>query len=325
MMMTRPPFSSPSYLGDVIEDMLLWVDRLNLFSPRGSLSRLNYRDVGYSGGSDHVIFTDPTIGVPSLMLVHADVFHHTSYDTPDKCDPTELRRISTAAAMAALVIANAQDKKAADIAAYVAEKGLDRLHQRTRVSYGLLRDLARTDAFSDEAPTLYRRLLRYAEIIGGVDQEAVASCKELCPSSGTKKMIDGLAASIKKDIDAEKKRLEQYYRMVCLEQSVKPTIAKLSAAEGKAEKIVPRRLFRGPLPRRFFENALGEDARWYRDNARKIGGNMGNKTYEIANFANGKHNLLWIRDAVSAEFGETDVEFVLKYVEDLKKLKLLTW
>jgi len=325
MMMTRPPFSSPSYLGDVVEDMLLWVDGLNLFSPRGSLTRLNYRDVGYSGGSDHVIFTDPSIGVPSLMLVHADVFHHTSFDTPDKCDPTELRRITTAAAMAALVISNAQDEKAVDIAAYVAEKGLDRLHQRTRVSMGLLRDLSKTDEFPGKAPILYRRILRYAEIVGEVEKDAVASCKELCARSTTGKMIDDLAGIIIKDVEAEKARLEQYYRFVCDEMGTKATISKLSNMEKRAQKMIPKRLFRGPLPSQFFQTALDEDAQWYRDNASKSGGNMGNKMYEIANFTNGKRSLLWIRDAVSAEFGETDVEFVIKYVEDLKKLKLMTW
>lgn len=325
LIMTRPPFSSPSYLGDVVEDMLLWVDKLNMFSPRGSLTRLNYRDVGYSGGSDHVIFTDHTIGVPSLMLVHSDVFHHTSYDTPDKCDPTELRRVITAATMAALVIANAQDGKATDIAAFVAEKGLDRLHRRTRMSMALFRDLARTDEFHQTAPKLNRNIQRYTEIVGEVERLSVKSCKKLCQDSKAKKVIDDLAKDLEMDIEAEKKRIDRYYKFICNELKFLPTRTAMSDAEKNAEKIIPERLFRGPLPSNFLIQELGEGYRWYRENAQRIGGNIGTKFYEINNLADGNHNLLWIRDAISAQFGETDIEFIIRVVEDLKRLKLMTW
>ena len=323
MVLTRPPFSSPSYLGDVVEDMFLWVDRLDMHSSRGSYSRLNYRDVAYSGGSDHVIFTDPSIGVPSLMLGHADVFHHTSYDTPDKSDPTELRRVTTAAAMAALVIANAQDEKALDIAAYTAEKGLDRLHQRTRKSMAFLRGLAEKDDFTKEALIFYRDAMSYTEIVGGVGKASVLSCQELCRSARAKKTIDQISKNMDTDIRAENKRLEHYFQSVCQSRGFQPKRSPLTEQEINAQKIVPKRLYRGPLPYGFFEQSLGEGARWYWENARKIGGNMGDKMFEIANLADGKHDLLWIRDAVSAEFGETDVEFVMQYVEDMKKLQLM--
>jgi len=325
MVMTRPPFSTPSYLGDVVEDMFLWVDRLRLFSSRGSPQDLNYRNVGYSGGSDHVIFTDPTIGVPSVMLVHSDVFHHTSYDTPDKCDPTELRRVTLAAAMAGLVIANAQGEKAADIAAYVAERGLDRMHQRARRSMALLRERSGSETFAQSASALFRNLLSYAEIVGDVETASVQSCKELCQDATARTAIDGLAKTLEKDIAQEKQRLDQYYRFVCQSRGLNPERAGLTEIEKRAKRIVPKRTFRGPLPYQFLSNALGEEAKWYDENPRLIGGNMENKTFEIANFADGTHDLLWIRDAVSAEFGETDIAFVLRFAEDLKKLNLMSW
>jgi Iap family predicted aminopeptidase len=325
MVLTRPPFSSPSYLGDVVEDMFLWVDRLDFHSSRGSYFRLNYRDVAYSGGSDHVIFTDPTIGVPSLMLGHADVFHHTSYDTPDKCDPTELRRVTTAAAMAALVISNAEDEKALDIAAYVATKGLDRMHQQTRKSMADLRDLATTDKFPEEASAFYRNALRYTEIIGSVEKASLESCKELCRNAGMKKAIDQLSQNMNADIKSENTKLELYIQSVCKSRGFQAKRPALSELEKKAKAIIPKRLFRGPLPFDFFQQSLGEGVRWHLENIQKAGSNMGDKMFEIANFTDGSHDLLWIRDAVSAEFGDTDVEFVIRYVEDMKKLRLMDW
>lgn len=323
--MTRPPYSSPSYLGDVVRDMFYWVDDLNIFSERGSQMWLNIRDVGYSGGSDHYIFTDPSIGVPSLMLCHADVFHHTSYDTPDKCDPTELRRVVTATAMAAMTIANSDDQNAVDIAAHVAECGLDRLHQRSRKSMTYLRTLMNQEDFLQDGFNLFQRLLSYTEIVGVVEKSAIQSCKELCQDKRLKSTIDQIAKSIEQDIRTEKKRLQNYFEILCSQNNIKVSSHRLTNVENKAQRIVPKRLFRGPLPRDVLGQKLGERYAWYQKNASLIGGNMGNKTYEITNLINGERNLLWIRNMVSAQFGETSVEFVLHFVEDLKSLNLVSW
>lgn len=322
--MTRPPFSNPSYLGDVVEEMLLWVSDLYLHSPRGSYLPFNYRDVGYGGGSDHVIFTDPSVGVPSLMIVHGDVFHHTSYDTPDKVDPTELRRVTTAAAMAALVIANADDSKAVDIAAFVAGRGQERLQQRNQSNYNLLRKLSSRESFSSKGPQIYRNGKSYNKIIAGVEADAVRSCQEL-GSKSTRNIIEKIARSLSKDLSAEQNRLDIYYERV--KQDANKTVERitLSDAEKRAKSIKPKREFRGPLPRGYLGQHLAEEAKWYAANAGKAGGNMSTKMFEIANFADGTRDALWIRDAVSAEFGETDIEFVLRYFDDLKTLNLMSW
>ena len=39
------------------------------------------------------------------------------------------------------------------------------------------------------------------------------------------------------------------------------------------------------------------------------------------NLSDGSNDLLFIRDFISVEFGETDAEFLIHVVEDLKKLK----
>jgi hypothetical protein len=42
--------------------------------------------------------------------------------------------------------------------------------------------------------------------------------------------------------------------------------------------------------------------------------------YEVLNFADGKRNVLGIRDAVSAEYGPVALELVLEYLEALEKI-----
>jgi hypothetical protein len=44
---------------------------------------------------------------------------------------------------------------------------------------------------------------------------------------------------------------------------------------------------------------------------------------EILNFMDGKRNLLEISRAVSAEYGQTNIEHVLKYLRDLEKCGLV--
>jgi len=45
----------------------------------------------FSGGSDHYILSDPTIGVPTTMIGHwPDLYYHSSGDTPDKVSPDEM-------------------------------------------------------------------------------------------------------------------------------------------------------------------------------------------------------------------------------------------
>jgi hypothetical protein len=65
----------------------------------------------FSGGSDHYILSDPTIGVPTPMLMQwPDKYYHTSGDTIDKVSPDVMRRMVTAASTYAYVCARASEE-----------------------------------------------------------------------------------------------------------------------------------------------------------------------------------------------------------------------
>ena len=42
--------------------------------------------------------------------------------------------------------------------------------------------------------------------------------------------------------------------------------------------------------------------------------------YETLNFADGKHNVQEVRDAVSAEYGPVPMELVVEYLQTLEKI-----
>jgi hypothetical protein len=67
-----------------------------------------FEDSSFSAGSDHYILSDPTVGIPTPMLLQwPDKFYHTSADTPDRVSPDSLGRSGALAAVYAFWLATA--------------------------------------------------------------------------------------------------------------------------------------------------------------------------------------------------------------------------
>ena len=131
MIMTRTPASIPSALNDVAGNMAQMVDRMNVRTPRGSLSRFNFAVTPYSGGSDHMMFIDRKI--PGMMFGHSpDYTHHTSEDTPDKVDPVELERSEIIATATMLYLSDLTEEEAVDLVYLVGANAAGRLGAAAR-------------------------------------------------------------------------------------------------------------------------------------------------------------------------------------------------
>jgi hypothetical protein len=77
-----------------------------------------------------------------------------------------------------------------------------------------------------------------------------------------------------------------------------------------------------------FEASYEEDERWYEEHAEKMGGLrhvLRNHIFELNNLIDGKRSVLDIRNALSAQFGETDLELVMKYISDLERFELVSY
>jgi len=67
-----------------------------------------HAEILFSAGSDHYILSDPTVGIPTPMLIQwPDKFYHTSADTADKVAPESLGRSGALAAAYAYWLAAA--------------------------------------------------------------------------------------------------------------------------------------------------------------------------------------------------------------------------
>jgi hypothetical protein len=67
----------------------------------------------FAGGSDHMVFSDPEVGVPCPSLCQwPDKFYHTDMDTPDKVDPAMLSASAAIAASYAAFAASGGEEEA---------------------------------------------------------------------------------------------------------------------------------------------------------------------------------------------------------------------
>jgi Peptidase family M28 len=81
-----------------------------LWEKNGSLDAFRYFAHEATGGSDHVCFNNPSVGVPGIELfTWPDQWYHADTDTPDKSDPTQMKRVAFIGAAAAWAAANCDD------------------------------------------------------------------------------------------------------------------------------------------------------------------------------------------------------------------------
>jgi aminopeptidase YwaD len=91
----------PQAAASFADHLLAWLREPFLIGQR-------YEETPFSAGSDHYILSDPTVGIPTPMLIQwPDTFYHTSADTPDKVSPDSLARSGALAAVYAYWLATA--------------------------------------------------------------------------------------------------------------------------------------------------------------------------------------------------------------------------
>ncbi len=96
----RPCDASASFTGDLLEHLMEGAleDYSAIFLPDRYVSTHHYSLHPFCSGSDHQIFGDPSIGIPSVSFTQwPDLYYHTSGDTCERIDPS---LIKTTAAIA---------------------------------------------------------------------------------------------------------------------------------------------------------------------------------------------------------------------------------
>jgi hypothetical protein len=319
----RTPDSLPSYLNDVLESIVRWVgatqngefgdegDRPEIVSPTGTRDPFYFSVIGFAGGSDHVVFNDGGVGVPSVTFnCWPDMWYHTSHDTPDKSDPTQLKRAVFIGVAAAAFLANAGPFEVQKMAAETSGRAIGRL--------GLEKLKAEKMIVDAEPEDIHAALKEALNIVNqGFDREkaAVASLRFFIKSDAVLEAM--LRARIKSLEDLRPLFLgdaEMTYRLCCQRENLKPQKPSLSEVELRLAKLVPERTEK----MRGYFNAW-EFYQKVREMKVPPTYRIGRADFEVPNFIDGRRSILDIRNAVSAEHGPVGLEGVENYILLLEK------
>ena len=311
LILTRTPDSMPSVVNDVVENMAQMVDRMNVRTPRGSLSAFNFRTTPYSGGSDHMMFIERKI--PAVMFSHSpDYTHHTSEDTPDKVDPVELERCEIIAAAAMLYLANLETEQAAELTYLAASNSVGRLSAAFGKAFQQLS--AATNGITDKNWAEGQNIL---DSTLQIEMQTVSSVLNFNNDNATHRLV--------KKFRYEFQRQYKFYSEL-LKEAAKGRGAELdspAALQINLDNRVPERKTRGPLDFGLPESALSEsEAAWYTSPEFNLNGSA---RFELVNFINGKNTVWEIRNALSAEFEPEDLKAIAHYIEDLVKIGVVKW
>lgn len=296
LVVERLPGSTPAFSGDLLERLLEVVaGDTSGYAGAGGYPSFRYGSTPFSGGSDHIILCDPTVGVPSPLLTQwPDRFYHTSLDTQDKVDPQMLARVGKVAGTYAYLLALAGREEVTWLAWEMVTRFKERLVRLVQEERRTGRELFRKVGYLQNQAVLgLRSLRRLADIeLKGFESEL---------SSFTRRELENVPES--------------------RSQEVKPSENKW---EEETRRLVPSRLYKGPIRMTPHLHRLGfeERERWWRLEER-----YGNALWYLLPltlyWADGERTLYEIVDLVEMETGKRAAELLVTYCRTLSDLDLL--
>jgi hypothetical protein len=89
LLFEQAPGALANFTAPLLEHLRRYIlPEIRSFGKTGGYPLFRYADIPFSGGSDHYIFSAPSVGVPMPMIIQwPDRYYHTSADTPDRVDP----------------------------------------------------------------------------------------------------------------------------------------------------------------------------------------------------------------------------------------------
>lgn len=308
------PHSCSSFLDDLMNNLLQYVSRSNFEEYRGTKVPFTYVLDPYNGAiSDHFYYPSPGIGIPvSFLFVWPDNFYHSNEDTPDKCDPTLLKRLGFVSAAAALYVASAGEKEARDLCDLVYSEGSKRLIQSAKAGIDLMRESKGNDLY-----TAYKEALNKLSKTAQRESLAIRSALKLSETSSTRGHIRERLKALNHIHKTQKSLLSMDYQDLCRNHGLKAQKISLTDKERRFSRIIPQRHFRGPLYLKTIKAKLdAEKRKWMEDAEQRIKDFFLIKD-EIINFIDNKNSILDIRNEVSSEFYPLDLDDVFNFLENI--------
>jgi hypothetical protein len=332
-----PPAATASFAPDLLawlRDQLLRLDQVPDVSPShtgmGSYPLYRQAKVPFSGGSDHLVLSDPTVDVPTPMLIQwPDRFYHTTADTPERTSPSSLARAGSLAAAYAYWLATASNEEATWLGYEMIARFKCSLAEATQNT------LTETSTAPDDAPGAGKaldetlaRLDRHLDYMRDRQKVALDTLQRLAP---VECVVTKLQTEAERIVERELAWVRGFVdlQVAALELNPGPSAerASLSGEEEQASRLVPVRQVRGPISLRHFLDQLADEDRvgWHQLLEAREDRSHHTLTALALYWADGARSVLDIIDLVELETGARDVGLLLAYFQLLKKLELISF
>ncbi|MBN1682592.1 DUF4910 domain-containing protein [Candidatus Bathyarchaeota archaeon] len=323
LIMERTPEASASYVNTILEAIYDEVKKeTKNLSGSSEYPLFKHAVTPYSGGSDHGLYSDPSVGIPCPMIIQwPDKFYHTSFDTLDKVDPEMLRKVALITSTYAYYIANASLQDALWIASETASREKIRLFKKIQneINKALIDESSAIQVISN--------LKEQSEYWTDRASEAIKSTIRLAPSNKElESYCNNLISDIKESMKIEVKKTKESINLIAKSKNwdeVKPKKKRLTKIEKEAKKIIVNRIFKGTLSTRSWMKKLSdkENEEWREFGKKHTDGRSigGISLY----WCDGKRNLLDVSKLCKFETGKTDTEYLVKYYKLMEKIGLV--
>ena len=297
-LLERPPDALPSFAPDLLahlREMLL--PQVKTYTQLGGYPLFRHAVTPFSGGSDHYIFADPSVGAPMPMLIQwPDKFYHTTADTLDKVDPQMLSKVCVLAAAYAYWLAQAEEPEAR----WLASEMSARFRQRT---IGMVQR-AVTETSEEES------LRRQIEYQVSLHHKALMSLTRLTTIDVSTQQENDEAFAL-----AELERVANV---------LPPGPNNVEECE-KATRLIPHRLFRGPLHTRAHVRRLDEVERdeWWQLEQRIVRETSRTVPVLAQYWADGQRTVAEIGQLIALETGLETTPLLVEYFYFMGRLGLV--
>jgi len=294
-----------------------------MWEKNGSRDAFRYSTHLATGGSDHICFRNPMVGIPGIELnIWPDQWYHADTDTPDKSDPTQLKRTAFIGAAMAWAAANCTDDVLPILLEKVSEYGYARVGQRE-----LPKALGYIEhAEGKDLQDAFKKASLLVDLATSREAGAISSTREIYTAS---QKAQNLVNSYQGQWKAYQKALNQQLEEFAALKAKQLKVDAPQKPQPSAEEIANRKVFPAIHPDVKAREFSLERSDLYKDyleknpDAVKVIKISGTHRRMSLNYINGKRSISEIRRWVTAETGR-DLE-LSKLVAYLTFLKTIGW
>jgi hypothetical protein len=234
--MKMTPDSVPSFLNDLIANLLQFVDQTEIRTSTGNNAPFNYRLVPYISNSDHMVFL--AAGIPAMQFNHwPDNFYHSSADTVEMTDPTEAKRIGFVGAAAFYYLATAGPAEAKALAWESSANGAKWIAEVSRQSVRLVG--GDKDALAAHYAAAQNKVAgAYQRGRGGIESVLKVASD---PSVGV--TVKTLVTSLEAVRAAEAAKLDAVFKERAVAAGVPAVLPAPNARAQELSRLVPKKKF----------------------------------------------------------------------------------